>query len=151
MPFKLKSNNRTSNKMTQAKWKFHPSCCPKIKWYRVFLRIYDWRCLDYSLLQSQMFCATYSNDAILLFPINLMRRHLRNPVRAWVSLVAACALLVTLTAAKAGPYRLDGRRQLDYCLLIFPIDGMERGSGQFFNFFAAALPSSDKLPNIKLL
>ena len=41
MPFKLKSNNRTSNKMTKAKGKFHPSCCPKMKWYRVFMRIFD--------------------------------------------------------------------------------------------------------------
>ena len=59
------------------------------------------------------------------------------------------ALCVT-TAAKCCPYRIDGRRQLDYSLLILPIDGMERESGKFFNFFAAALPSSDKLPNIKL-
>ena len=59
-------------------------------------------------------------------------------------------LVVALTTpAKARPYRIDGSRRLDYTLLIVPIDGMERGSGQFFNFFAAALPSSDKLPNIK--
>ena len=55
------------------------------------------------------------------------------------------------TVAKGCPYRLDGSRQLNYSLLILPIDGMEREAANFSIFFAAALPSSDKLPNIKLL
>ena len=38
------------------------------------------------------------------------------------------------TAAKGGPYRLDGRRQLDYTLLVLPIDGMEGEAANFSIF-----------------